>query len=465
MQMVNNSREKSLKEEEALHRFRRVLSGITLIAMMMAGGSVVVHGAEQTQPAPVRASKITVPAQIAFTSNQQLWLLQGEDQGSQPIQVTKDGIAEIVQWSPDGSWLLFMKYPDSDSYYTSGYLWAVNKDGSQSFQVDQRPVREKPKWSHAANQFAYVVGKANGDTEEEKTFVIAKIEEKKGAAIVHSSAADFVDFSWMPDDKQILVSLEAGKSKPLTLELRDLGGKVLKTYAISEPPKTGEEIYAWAAKGMKVSPDGKHVAYFVPYNSASLSADGVPIQLFDLSQRNKKPLEIGMGLAYPQWLAWSPDSKELALIYGTDRMATYHKYVRIIDMTGKVRFEGEEDKVQSFPVWTKQTPYRLIYTNGQGTEYHFDPKKVMVPGQRIWVHTAAGEDMQLTKGTKETADLYPNPSADGKQLLFVRLDEAQHGSIYVKAGDQETELIRHVTGNIGYYANYLPEWIQVFWKE
>lgn len=172
-----------------------------------------------------------------------------------------------------------------------------------------------------------------------------------------------------------------------------------------------------------------------------------------------------MGLAYPQWLSWSPDGKELAFIHGTDRMATYHKYVRIIDLTGKVRFEGEEDKVQSFPVWTKQAPYRLTYTNGQGTEYHFDPQKVMVPGQRIWVHTAAGEDMQVTKGTQETADLYPNPSADGKQLLFVRLDEAQHGSIYVKAGDKETELVRHVTGNIGYYANYLPEWIQVYWKE
>lgn len=448
-----------------MQRFWRVLSGIALIAMQVTGGSAVAHGAEQTQPNPVRVSEAPVPAQIAFTSNQQLWLLQGEDRGSQPVQVTKDGIAEIVQWSPDGNWLLFMKYPNNDSYYTSGYLWAVNKDGSQCFQVDPRPIAEKPKWSHTGNQLGYVTSKKTEDDDEEKTFVIAKIDAAKGVSVVYSRKADFVDFAWMPDDKRVLVSIEANKTKPITLELRDLGGMTLKRYAISESPKAGEEIYAWAAIGLKVSFDGQHVAYFVPYNSASLSADGVPIQWFDLNQPDKKPVEIGMGLAYPQWLSWSPDGKKLAFVHGTDRMATYHKYVRIVDLTGKVIFEGEEDKVQSFPVWTEQEPYRLTYTSGQGTEYHFDPQKVMVPGQRIWVHTTTGEDMQVTKGTQETADLYPNPAPDGKQLLFVRINEAQHGSLYLKAGDQETELIRHVAGNIGYYANYLPEWVQVYWQD
>lgn len=444
----------------------KVFSGIALAASLWSQGSSAGVLAAETQPLPERVNPVTVPAQIAFTSNQQLWMLNGPDKKSKPVQVTKEGISEIIGWSSDGHWLLFMKYPDGDSYYTKGYLWAVSKDGSTSLQIDERPIVEKPKWSPITNQFAYVAGAANStNTETETSFVTAQMNEDNTVSIISTVKADFVDFAWMPDAKQFLVSLPVEKDRPMTLSLRDLAGKTVASYAIADLPKAGEEIYGWAAKALQVSPDGKQVAYYVQYNSASLSADGVPVQLFDLRQPKQKPLDLGTGLAYAEWMSWAPDSSQLAWIDGSDRMATQNKQVKVVDRQGKLTFEGEKGQVESFPVWTKESPHRLFFTRGLAKEYHYEPEKVMVPGQRIWMRGKDGKAAQVTKGSEHTADTFPSPSQDGEQLLFVRLDAAGHGSLYLDKGGEEVELIRHVTGNIGYYANYLPEWIEVYWDK
>ncbi|MGM0711205.1 MAG: hypothetical protein ACQEU9_05130 [Bacillota bacterium] len=87
-----------------------------------------------------------------------------------------------------------------------------------------------------------------------------------------------------------------------------------------------------------------------------------------------------------------------------------------------------------------------------------------MPGQRIWMREASGAEQPLTKGSLQTADYYPSPSPDGKQLLFLRLDSAEHGSLFLQADGKETELVKGITGDIGYYANYLPKWIAVYWN-
>lgn len=435
-----------------------------LVAVLaVSGGALTAAAAEQPQ-APVRVSEQAVPAQIAFTSNKQLWILDGQSPTSKPVQVTRDGLADIVGWSPDGSWLLFLKYSGDDRYTSDGYLWAVKADGSGAFRVDDRSIVDKPKWSPGLRQFAYVVKGENQGDQEKPAFVIKAIAEDGKASLISTSPADFVDFAWMPDGKRLLVSTPAEKNQPMALALRSLTGEALATYPVADPPKVEEGIYGWAPIEMKVSPDGKLVAYYVQYNAASLSADGVPIQMFDLSQPKKKPVGLGTGLAYAEWLSWSPDSKQLAFIDGTDRMATQNKHLKLADANGKVVSASDEAMVDQLPVWTSVEPVSLYFTRGRGTEYAYDANKVMVPGQRIWTRTADGQERQVTKGTEQTADTYPTPSPDGKKLLYVRLNAAEHGSLYLSQDGRETEVLRNVTGDIGYYANYLPAWIRVFWK-
>lgn len=441
-------------------RWRAWTSVVGIAAMLAASGGQV-HAKEQTEQ-PVRVSQEAVPAKIAFTNQNQLWLLDGQTKGAKPKQVETDGLAEIVGWSADGEWLLFLKFKGNDTYSVPGYLWAVKADGSGAIHVDDRPIMDQPKWSPVDRQIAYFVN--IGSAEDPKpSFVVKEIKENQAIEVHSTKDVDFVDFSWMPDGKQFLVSTSAAKDRAMTLRVRDLEGKTVATYPIAAPPNVDEGIYAWAARAMAISSDGTHVGYYLQYNSASLSADGVPIQLFDMSQPKKKPVELGTGLINAQWLRWSPDGKQLAFIDGVDRMATYNKHLKLADPSGKVVSDSSEDSVDTMPTWTRSAPYSLFFTRGKGTEYHYDPKKVMVPGQRIWQQPAGASAKPFTQGTMLTADYFPYPSPDGNQLLFVRVDQALRGSLYLSAQGKETELLRYVTGDIGYYANYLPQWISVYW--
>lgn len=453
------------KEETVLTIIGKSLAGIMLFASLLTVGSSSEEVPQAAASAvPERVSAAVVPAHIAFTSHDHLWLFDGEKEESMPVQVTKDGSVEIVGWSQDGEWLLYLHNPEGGAHGAAGYLWAVNQDGSRSFQVEQKPILEKPKWSPASRQFAYVTGTASG---EEREFVVQEIRPDNEAVLVGRSAADFVDFVWMPDGKAILVSTSAASNRPMMLSLREPAGKEIAAYPLADPPKTAEDIYLWAPKGLQVSPDGRLVAYYVLYNSASLSADGVPIHLFDLRNSTNKPVEIGSGLAYPQWLSWSPDSKQLAFIEGGDRLATQNKRLRVVDQAGTVVYETEADQTASFPVWTSKQPYSLYVASGTGVPYpaQYEEQQVMVPGQQIWKREADGTVHTATKGTELTADTFPAPAPDGSQLLFVRLEGPGKGSLYLKKDGNETELIRQVTGSFGYYANYLPEWVQVYWAK
>ncbi|GIO06478.1 hypothetical protein J31TS6_25060 [Brevibacillus reuszeri] len=431
---------------------------------MLIAGSGQVMAAEIGNLRTERVNKnVSVPANIAFTSHQNLYLLDGRNQNEAPKEITKNGFAEIVDWSADGKWLLYLQFKGNDNYSTPGYLWAVRSDGSGVIQVDERPVMQKPKWSPKANTFAYTIN--IGSNEVPTTQIVLKTISDRGELTLQSKAtANIVDFTWMPDGEKLLVSTPAEKNRAMTLELRSLAGKTLATYPMAKPPKVEEGIYPWAPEGMTVSPDATRVAFFVRYNSGSLSADGVPIQLFNLTQPNQLPTVLGTGLAYPDWLAWSPDSKYLAFIEGADRIATMNKHLNLADREGKVVPASHKEWVDTLPVWTRKEQEALYFSRGKGTEYHYDPKKVMMPGQRIWKQAETGEQKQVTQGTEQTADYYPTPSLDGTQLLFMRMNEAESGSLFLKQGDKEVELITGITGDGGYYANYLPPWIRVYWN-
>lgn len=435
---------------------------VTIAAALAASAGQVQAQEQQRTQQPLRVGKEAVPAKIAFTNQGHLWLLDGRDSGALPMQLTTDGVSEIVGWSADGKWLLYVKHSGEDTYATPGYLWAVRENGTGAFQVDDRPVMDQPKWSPVARQVAYFVNTGSVDNPKQ-LFLVKELQDSQAKEVL-STAPDFVDFSWMPDGKQLLVSTAAERNRAMTLSLRDLSGKQAASYPIAAPPNVDEGIYAWAPRAMAVSPDGAHVGYYVQYNSGSLSADGVPIQLFDLSHPKKKPTELGTGLINPDWLTWSPDGKKLAFIEGTDRMATSGKHLKLADPSGKVISISQPDMVDGAPAWTRSAPYSLFFTRGKGTEYHYDPKKVMVPGQRIWQQAGDAAAKPVTQGSESTADYFPHPSPAGDEVLFVRLDTPERGSLFLSAQGKESEVLRHVTGEIGFYANYTPQWISVYWE-
>ncbi|GAF25289.1 hypothetical protein MTCOM_20700 [Moorella thermoacetica] len=85
--------------------------------------------------------------------------------------------------------------------------------------------------------------------------------------------------------------------------------------------------------------------------------------------------------------------------------------------------------------------------------------------QRIWLAANSGQARPLTAGPPENADCYPSVSPDGQDLYFLRLDSAGSGSLCLQslAGSPAVELVRNINGWAGYYGNYYPAWVSIYY--
>ncbi|MET3291198.1 UNVERIFIED_CONTAM: Tol biopolymer transport system component [Brevibacillus sp. OAP136] len=424
--------------------------------------------ASKQQASPQRVAAESVPARIAFTNQNHLWVMDAKAKGAAPKQVTTQGTVEIVGWSYNGEWLMYKQYKTEDRYSSDPVLWVVRADGTGAYPIETMPVYQTAKWSPTELQLAYATNNPKGHNQTQLT--IATISAGKVTAKSRIDQVNAGDFTWMPDGKALLVATPATVGVPPRLVKMDLAGNVAKSFGIGEKPTANDGIYMRQAAGMAVSPDGRYVAYYQLPNSSSLAADGVSLMLLDLQQPAKR-IELGGSLAYNQWLTWSADSSRLAFVEGGGREATTGKHLMIAERrTGFRPTQAAEEKLLSLqPEWGNAAGSTLYFEQGKENLSwmgNYDSTRVLVPGQRIWQRTADGKAHAVTTGPANTADYAPIVSPDGKTMLFLRLDSAEHGSLYMKSGaSQEGELLRNVTGENGYYGNYLPGWVAVHWTK
>lgn len=428
--------------------------------------TIISSGPEQ----PERVHNSSFPAKVAFNNNNALWLVDGSRDGSAPVQVTREGAVEIVGWSPDGQWLLYLHYESLDTYNAKPFLWVVKDDGTNALRVDPAPVSYGvPAWSPKENIIAYSTQGFGEIIAGGGSLKIARFENSEGGKIAvsellpESSGVSY--FAWAPDGQSIAVSLPRTQERPLLINRIYLNGGTANLLTLGEANLPGEYIYTRSATGIKWSPDGRYLAYYLEPSSASLAADGVSIQVLDLLQAGRT-LDLGGGLRYSQWLAWSPDGTRLAFIggYGRDVAMDKHLYLADMQSGGKIIDYGSSGQVDTHPVWAP-TKNDLLFCRGNENNwmdnFQFD---VLVPGQRIWYKAAGEEAQRLTTGSENTADYAPIVSVDGKNLFYLRLQRFDNGSLYYKplSGGEEIELIRGLTGGHSYYGNYYPEWVSIY---
>ena len=428
--------------------------------------SASVNRLEEDNHLPLKVSNVIIPAQIAFKNNGTLWILDGSKQNKQPVQITKKGVVDILGWSHDGKWLTYLHRDTEYPYFDNCYLWAVKWDGSQTIQIDTKPIIGDPTWSPTDNIIAYKTEQMKDEDYGEGK--IAHIDDG-GKVTMHSlypSCEQVVDLAWSPNGKSLAISLpRKTKKEPLIIDRITLNGVRTNLLTKFYPVVKGESIYVWAASGIKWSPNGQFLAYYLLPNSASLAADKTYIQLLNIPKH--ETVNLGNGLAYREWLAWSPDSTYLAYIQGNKREATIDKHLYLLD-TQKYRYTNisKSGYVDTNPVWSKAIPYDLLFLRGKAVKWeNISLAEVLVPGQRIWHFTYEGIDT-LTSGSINTADYAPLLSPNERYLLYLNLYKYDEGSIYLKyyPNGEELEFIRGVSGNHGFYGNYLPSWINVYWK-
>ncbi|HBC94270.1 MAG TPA: copper amine oxidase [Pelotomaculum sp.] len=427
---------------------------------------------------PERVCHASFPARVALTNNGHLWIVDGASAGSAPVQITNEGIAEIVGWSPDGWWLMYLHRDAPDLWSTPPYLWVVKADGSTgACQVDRRPVTGTPAWSPLEDAIAYGTQAPDQKNAPDGNLKLAVLDDgdsgTTGEAMITvllPDESDVADFAWVPDGQSIAVSLPRNKECPLLINRIDLKGKSVNLLTHGEPNATEEYFYTRSATGLQWSPDGRYLAYYLEPSSGSMAADGVSIQVLDL-QQSGQPLDLGSGLGYARWLAWSPDSTRLAYIVGCGRDATVNKRLYLADLQsgGKITDCGSAGQVDTQPVWSSNKPYSLLFNRGKegGTWTGGDNfPDVLVPGQRIWLRADGGEVKSLTSGPADTADYAPKLSPNGETLAYLRLNRYDSGSLCLKplTGGQDLELISGLTGDHGFYGNYYPEWLSIYWE-
>jgi len=422
-----------------------------------------------TPPAPVpeRVYSGAFPARVAFTSNNNLWLLDGSQAGAQPVQVTKEGSAEFLGWSPDGQWLAYLQRETPEEWAAKPYLWVVKADGSGAIQVDQRPVLGTPAWSSAANTLAYSTDGPGGGYAPDMNLKLATIVDGKVkvTALLPDKSELVQDFAWAPDGHSLAVSLQCTEDHPLRIDRINLQGERSNLLTLGEAGITLGEVYPSFATGLRWSPNGRYLAYYLHPNSASLAADGVQLQVLDLKQPGK-PLDLGTSLQYRQWLAWSPDGDKLAFIQGGNREATYNKRLCTVTLpAGKITFYDVPGKVDTQPLWLPTPREGVLFCRGlERMDWGGQSQsEVLVSDHRIWLAANDGQARPLTAGTPDNADYYPSVSSDGQNLYFLRLQSATSGSLYQQplANGTTVELVRNLSGGVGYYGNYYPAWVSI----
>ncbi|WP_126427157.1 WD40 repeat domain-containing protein [Brevibacillus marinus] len=446
-----------------------------ILVSLLGSAPVAGPDAQQQEPpaqAPAQAqdvervSSAALPARIAFVSEQRLWMLDARDPAAQPVPLTEPGVTQIVGWSHDGQWLAYLYVPPEDPQ-KGPFLHVVNQDASRRAQVADQPVKGRPAWSPVDNRLLYLTAAAANEQAEARLATLADNGSIQSETLLRGDAV--VELAWSPDGQSIAVSEARTADEPLRIRRLSRDGTWSVLYT-GESPQQTDELFVREAAGLTWSPNGEYLAYFALPNAASLAADGVPLHLLELATGETK--KVGEGLAYPEWLAWSDDSRQLAFIQGSGREATRNKQLQLFQPAdGKLAAAGQAGYVDTAPV-AADASGSFLFVRGPEAAWGeaaqpeaAQPAGVYVPGQRIWRQSAEGTQSALTTGPTDTADYEPHVSPDGKQLLYVRLSAADRGSLYFKplAGSAESELIRGLQISPGFYGNYLPRSVAPYW--
>lgn len=418
-------------------------------------------------PEPERIETSAFAARAVFTSNGHLWLVNGREADSPPIRLTDAGKVEILGWSANGEWLAYLQSDPRDEYARKPYLWVVKADGTGAIQLDQRPVYITPTWSPTENLLAYTTKDSQEGSSPDHHLKITSSETGVvDTTILRSPNSEAIEsLAWSPDGQSLAISLPRNEKHPLQIDKITLKGDNSNLLTLGEAGIKENESYTRVATGLKWSPDGHHLAYFLKPNSASISADGVAIQVLNIPLN--KTIDLGVGLAYVQWFDWAPDSSQLAYIAGGGREASIYKRLRIVIVkTGQITDCGQTGQVDTQPRWLSTPANGILFCRGTETLDWEDHEQagVLVPGQRIWHRTPDGNALVVTSGPANTADYTPRLSPDGQGLIFLRLSSFNYGSLYYQplTGGPTKELIRGVSGGPGYYGNYYPDWISIY---
>jgi Tol biopolymer transport system component len=343
----------------------------------------------------VNGANFSKQGKLAFVSNGNLFVLDGAT--GQTRQLTTSGGVSEFKWSYDGEWLAYR----ANFRGAAGPVLVAHYNGIENFPL---PGVGEFAWSPVTNEIAL-------------TSPDGGLQIVNTAGIAHKlTGQNATSPLWSPDGSTIaFVTAEAGRDGPAKIvTMPAIGGS-------TTPYFTGK-----AGDGIKLLswwPNGKGLLFqTIPVNSASLSANGLPVESIDLTSSQNFHQTLVKSLVNTNWLSWSPDGTKFVAVEGTGRQLTANKSLTICDITKNScqTVAQPANTVSLDPAWSSDGT-QIAFVSASSVSGFSDETAYInwLKTNTLWLVNADGSNARQIDGLAAFGGL-ENPlwSADGKKLLL-----------------------------------------------
>lgn len=381
--------------------------------------------------------------QLAFVRDGDIWTKDLDS--DEERQLTTDGSNIRPRWSADGQWIAFQKTMPVDSGFTQMGLWTMRADGSQPTEIDAFQTFP-PVWSPTENRLAYAKGDGSlsvVDADGSNHLELLSPTNMRGPTGV----------VWSPDGDLLAVERWQYEESPTSsaAEVEGQGLWLFKTDG-TDP----EELYsAWDPEDLTgvtdVGPwssDGRWIAFWLGTSDPTGRANGLPLLVISADGGSPKDLA-SAAVGRESFLAWSPAGDKIAVVEGEGRETWANKHIVIVSADGSKReVLSDELRADLAPAWSPDGS-RIAFVSQDAAPPNQPAENYaqMLLERGIWVMNADGTNKAQLTDDSAYGDDFPQWSADGQHVLFVRQPEAAINAAEGQLGVGAEVWLTTATGN------------------
>jgi Tol biopolymer transport system component len=357
---------------------------------------------------------------LAFVRGGDIWTKDLDS--DEELQLTEDGNNIRPRWSANGQWIAFQKTTPVDSGFTQVSLWTMRADGSQPTEIDAFQTFP-PVWSPSENRLAYA--KANGglwvvDADGSNRLELLSPTDKQGPT----------GTVWSPDGDRLAVERRQYEESA-TPSAAEVAGQGLWLFKMDGTDP--EELYsAWDPENLTgvthVGPwssDGRWIAFWRGTADPTARANGLPVLVISADGGSPKDVAAA-AVGRESFLAWSPAGDKIAVVEGEGRETWANKHIVVVSADGSKReVVSDELRADLAPAWSPDgSRIAFVSQDAAPPSQPAENYPRMLLERAIWVMNADGTDKAQLTDDPAYGDDFPQWSADGQHILFVRQPEA-----------------------------------------
>ncbi|MGH3190530.1 MAG: TolB family protein [Streptosporangiaceae bacterium] len=367
--------------------------------------------------------------ELAYVAGGRLYLLGGSAGSMRRISLP--GVPGAPGWSPDHRWLAVQVTPPapaSNPYQAEPtVLYVLRADGSGVRPLTPKSwTTQQYAWSPARDELAAVVTPPATGTSIPASR-LETIDPVSGAVRVLMSAPAIVGAAWSPNGRTLAAGKGETSGQPGSNSFHWIGQ--LETLSAAGGPAA--VVRSWAGGLLELAgwwPDGSGLLYWPdPQGSASLAADGLPLDSIGLGATSARRTLAASMLVHSSWIAFAPGGHELAVVSGGNREIWQGgKAITVCGQTASCQpVPQPSGTVSTQPGWSQAG--RLTFARGSAAgpfgpsgKADFSPAWVTrwEATQQLWSAAGTGTGQARLPGTGAGA-LDPIWAKNGA-LMFVR---------------------------------------------